>query len=208
MQVPLWVTISRLSRALVIGLLAQSALLSAQTASWTGQAQCQISVQGPGYSHQETHTWTMSGGTPTVQGAMRIYPGTWSVTGSGSLTRGQGTQTLNAQWTTNAKQAAPLAVLVRASDGKQIIKSWHAQLRSAGGVTGSQQVTIDGVAQKPAPISLEAFEWQFPAAGVVRVRTSLSASGLNSAPTNGAVGPMQPGGSKGQAVCSWHFSKG
>ena len=180
---------------------------SAAGASWSGQAQCQVTVQGPGYSHQETHTWTLSGGPPTQSGAMRIYAATWSVTGGGSLTRTQGTQTLQAQWTTNATLPnAPIAMFVRASDGRLIIKSWHAQLRSPGGVTGTQQVTINGVPQSPGTISLEAFEWQFPL--LQDAQTSTSVSGSSTTATNGAVGPMQLGGSQGTAACSWQFSQG
>jgi hypothetical protein len=172
---------------------------------WSGQAQCQITVQGPGYAHQETHSWTMNGGTPTTQGGMRIFAGTWSVSGQGSLTRTQGTQTLNAQWTTKGSASAPVAVFVRASDGRLILKSWHAQLRQAGGVSGTQQVTINGVAQRQVPMSLEAFEWSFPA--VDGVSSSRALSGSKSSPTTGSVGPMQPGGSKGTAVCTWNFAR-
>ncbi|MGC2195735.1 MAG: hypothetical protein WA628_13740 [Terriglobales bacterium] len=176
-------------------------------ATWSGGAQCQIDVQGPGYAHHETHTWMLSGAQPTRQGAMRVYAGTWSVSGQGSLQRTQGTQTLKAQWTTNASLSqAPVAVFVRASDRKLIIKSWHAQLRSPGGVTGSQQVSINGVVQSPeGVISLEAFEWAFPA--VEDVASSASISGSSTKATNGAVGPMQPGGSHGTAACTWQFLK-
>jgi hypothetical protein len=99
-------------------------------------------------------------GEPTPDGNFAI----WSVSGQGSPERSQGAQALRTQWTTNASSAnAPIAVFVRASDGKQVIKSWHAQLRSAGGVTGVQEVTINGVAQNPkSVISLEALEWTFP----------------------------------------------
>jgi hypothetical protein len=172
---------------------------------WSGQAQCKITVQGPGYSHQETHTWTMGGGAPTLQGAIHMFPATWSVSGQGSLQRTQGAQTLNAQWTTNASLPnAPIALFVRASDGKLVIKSGHAQLRAKGGVSGTQQVTINGVAQTPAPISLEAFEWGFPGAEVAG--TSKTIRGSQTVPTNGSVGPMQPGGSQGTAACTWSFA--
>jgi len=174
---------------------------------WSGSAKCQITVHGPGYSHRETHTWTLAGGSPTIRGAMRIYSGTWTVTGGGSLTRTQGAQTLTAQWTTNASLSnAPIAIFVRASDGRLIIKSWHSQLRVPRGVTGVQQVTINSVAQTPGAISVEAFEWQFPA--VDDVSTSKNLSRSSTAATNGAVGPMQPGGSQGTAACSWRFAYG
>jgi hypothetical protein len=175
---------------------------------WSGWAQCQITVQGPySYSHTETHTWTLTGGQPAIQGAMRIHPATWKVTGQGSFTKTQGAQTLTAQWTTNATQAnAPIALFVRASDGRLILKSWHAQLRVAGGVTGTQQQTLNEVAQPPTAISAEAFEWAFPATDGVSTSTRLS--GSNSIATNGSVGPMQPGGSQGTAACTWQFAAG
>lgn len=176
-------------------------------ATWSGGAQCQVDVQGPGYSHRETHTWALSGGQPTRQGAMRIYAGTWSVTGQGSLQRTQGTQTLTAHWTTNASLlSATFAIFARASDGWLIIKPWHAQLRSPGGVTGTQKVTINGVVQSPeGVISREAFEWGFPT--VDDAGSSTSISGTSTKVTTGSVGPMQPGGSQGTSACTWQFSR-
>jgi hypothetical protein len=35
--------------------------LSQETALWSGQAQCQLSVQSPGYVDQETQTWAITG---------------------------------------------------------------------------------------------------------------------------------------------------
>src|SRR5437762_13914943 len=73
---------------LILLLAAPTPLFSQATAvnrPWSGQAQCHITVQGPGYSHQETHTWQLGGGSPTVLGAMHIFPATWSVSGKVSL---------------------------------------------------------------------------------------------------------------------------
>src|ERR1051325_10699790 len=69
-------------------------LFAEDSTSWAGQAQCVITVQGAGYSHQETQTWTVLGGTPTIQGAFRVYPGTWSV--SGGVPRPPNTTSLEA----------------------------------------------------------------------------------------------------------------
>lgn len=174
---------------------------------WSGGAQCEIQVQGPGYTHHETHTWTLTGAPPSKQGAISVYPGTWSVMGQGSLQRTQGQQTLSAQWTTNASQSsATVGIFTRASDGKLIIKSFHAQLRTKGGVAGTQRVEIHGVVQSPqGVISLEAFEWPFPSVEDIASVTTISGSGTKA--TTGSVGPMQPGGSKGTATCTWHFAK-
>jgi hypothetical protein len=197
--------------AAISAVLALAAIAPGQTkpsiadGPWSGNAQCDISVQGPGYTHHETHTWTLTASQPMRQGAMRIYAGTWSVSGQGSLERAQGTQKLTAQWTTKASLPAPLAIFVRASDGKLLLKSWHAQLRSKGGVTGTQKQEINGVVQTPeGVISLEAFEWQFPL--IELSASSPNVSGSSNKPTNGSVGPMQPAGSQGTAACTWQFT--
>jgi hypothetical protein len=177
------------------------------SAGWSGWARCQVNVQGPGYSDQQTHTWTLTGGTPTVEGAFRVYPGTWSVVGSGSLQRSQGTQTLTAQWATNgAPMNGPIAVFVRASDGRMFIQARHAQLRAAGAIQGYQQVTIDGKQQTPGKVAVEAFEWAFP---LVEVSPSATTATGSSAPAvTGSVGPMQPAGSSATASCTWQFGQG
>src|SRR5690349_17696215 len=113
----------------------------APPASWSGWARCEITVQAPGYSGRQTHTWTLSGGAPTVQGAFQVYAGTWDVVGGGSLSRTQANQTLTAQWATNVSGvSAPIAVFVRASDNRMFIQSRHAQLRQAAAVRGYQQL--------------------------------------------------------------------
>src|SRR5687768_2583826 len=74
---------------------------SAQTPApppWAGWARCQVDVVGPGYSDRRTHTWTLTGGAPRLEGAFRIFPASWSVVGSGSIDRGQGGNTLTARW--------------------------------------------------------------------------------------------------------------
>ncbi len=196
-------------------------LLDAQGTSsplvgWSGWARCDVTVQGPGgYSDQQTHTWVMSVGTPVVQGAFRIYQATWSVAGGGGFSRTQGTQTLDAQWATAAQSmSGPIAVYVRASDGRMLIESRHAQLRAARAIQGYQQLTVDGKAKPPATIASEAFEWAFPAiqisrtAGTTPGTTILTANGSSTRATTGSVGFMQPAGSQGTASCTWQFGQG
>jgi hypothetical protein len=172
--------------------------------NWNGWARCQIVVSGPGYSDQQSHSWTLTGAPATTQGAMRIYPATWTDVGSGSLQRTQGSQSLDAKWTTSAQGlSAPIAVVVRASDGRLLIKSSHAQLHPRGAVTGTQQVTIDGKMQPPGTISLEAFEWSFPV--IEDVATITRTSGTSTSPATGKVGPMQPANARGTVTCAWQF---
>ena len=174
---------------------------------WSGWARCDVNVQGRGYTDQQTHTWVMGGGAPTVQGAFYVYPATWSAAGGGGLQRSQGSQSLSAQWATNVtSMSAPIAVFVRASDGRMLIQSRHAQLRGRDAIQGYQQQTIAGKAQRPAAISLEAFEWAFPLITVPPKATSVSSS--QSQATNGSVGVMQPAGSQGTASCTWQFGQG
>jgi hypothetical protein len=191
---------------LVCGILSSPA--SAQTGptqGWTGWARCQIDVQGPGYTHQEIHTWTLAGGVPTVEGAFRVYPGAWSVVGGGSLQKSQGSQSLMAQWATNAQGvSAPIAVSVR--NGRMFIQAWHAQLRSQGGVAGYQQIIDDTGAKPPGQLSAEAFEWAFPVVNGATTATTMS--GSNAPGVNGPVGLMQPAGSFSTASCTWEFGKG
>jgi hypothetical protein len=168
-------------------------------------------VAGPGYTDQQTHTWTITGSTPTVQGAFGVYPGTWSVVGGGSLQRTQGNQTLMAQWATNTpNMSAPIAVFVRASDKRMFIQARHAQLRGAGGIQGHQQVTIDGKPQPPGTIAAETFEWAFPDVTVSRPTptSNLIANGSSTPVVNGKVGLMQPAASHATASCTWQFSQG
>ena len=183
---------------------------------WSGWAQCDVTVRGPGgYSDQQTHTWIMSGGAPAVQGAFRIYPATWSAAGGGGFSRAQGTQTLDAQWATTVQSmSGPIAVYVRASDGRMLIESRHTQLRAPRAIQGYQQLTVDGKAKPPATIASEAFEWAFPPIQISRTSgptpgtTILTANGSSTRATTGSVGFMQPAGSQGTAACTWQFGQG
>ena len=186
--------------------------LAQQGAAWAGWARCEVRVQGPGYNDQQTHTWTITGGAPAVQGAFQIYTGTWAVVGGGSLSRSQGTQTLMAQWATNGPGvSAPIAVFVRASDNRMFIQARHAQMRSNSAIQGYQQVTIAGRPQTPARIDAAAFEWAFPVIAVsapVAPDRNATAAGSSTSPVNGSVGLMQPAGSQGTASCTWQFGQG
>jgi hypothetical protein len=184
---------------------------SASQGPWGGWARCEINVSGQGYSDHQTHTWTISSSTSTVSGAFRVYPATWSVAGGGSVQRSQGNQSSVVQWATSAQNlSAPLAVFVRASDGRMFIQARHTQTRAPGAVSGYQQVTIDGKPQKPGPISSEAFEWAFPVVEVSRPKPSdpATANGSSTPLVNGKVGYMQPAGTQATASCTWQFGQG
>jgi hypothetical protein len=200
-----------LSWMLLILVSSAAAQQSTPQPPWSGWARCEINVSGQGYSDKQTHTWTISSSASALIGAFRVYPATWSVAGSGSLQHTQGSQTLAAQWATNAQSmTAPLAVFVRASDGRMFIQARHSQTRAAGSVTGYQQLTIDGKPQKPGTISAEAFEWAFPVVEVSRPKPGdpLVANGSSTPLVNGKVGFMQPAGTQATASCTWQFGQG
>jgi hypothetical protein len=189
-------------------LLTSTAARAADATTWVGSIRCEIDIEGPGYSDQQTHTWTLTGGTPTTQGAIALHPATWSVTGQGWFERIQGPQTSSGRWTTNvpAMPNAPISVFVRASDGRLIIKSGHAQLRATGKVTGTQQTIVAGKVQWSGALAFDAYEFAIPV--IEDAATATQLSGSDSSETSGSLGPMQPGGSRVKVTCVWELGKG
>jgi hypothetical protein len=183
---------------------ASLALAQASQDTWTGQAQCQLTVQSPTYVYQEVQTWAITG--PPDSNLNTVYPATWSVTGQGGRQDSSGAQIVRAQWQTAVPPMnAPLRIFVN-SGNQLIIKSYHAQLRMDGAAIGSRQVMAAGVAQNPTSVSFAEFEWQFPRVEVEATRTDVA--GTSSSPVNSGVGPLQPPGTSATATCQWHFSKG
>jgi hypothetical protein len=171
---------------------------------WTGWAQCQITIQGPGYSHGETHVWKVAG-EPTRQGNMEISPMTWTVTGNGSLQRVSGPTTVSAQWTVNG-------TLQNVTSGATLhldritIHRWtnHGPARSA--LTGTEVTTTNGAARSRVVV-LDVQQWAFP--GVETGTTGTRATGSNTVPFDGLRGPMNPpSGAIGTAACTWDFARG
>ncbi|MGZ6639866.1 MAG: hypothetical protein ACXVII_44530 [Solirubrobacteraceae bacterium] len=118
----------------------------------------------------------------------------------------QGDQTRSITWTVNAAAAGQFQFVVRAPDHKLVVGQANAQLRVPNGITGTQQLTIGGVAQTPGPVGLEAFETQLPP--VVTRRTNRIVSGSTPpTPVNGSVAPFQPAGATATKRCTWKFTK-
>ncbi len=149
---------------------------------------------GPGYQHSETQSWQLSGPT-SVRGSFQLVPAHWTDTGSGSSQETQGNQTRDITWTVKAAAAGRFQFVVRASDSKLLIGQANAQLRVANGITGMQRLTIDGVAQTPRPVGLEAFETQLPP--IVTGRASRSVSGSTRPHTGDRVGRAVSAGCRG-----------
>jgi hypothetical protein len=188
--------------AVVLALLATSAFAQSN-ALWSGSAQCKLTMQSDGYAHQEVQSWTIASGSQfTQQGGMQVYPATWTITGQGNAQRPQGPQVVATQWNSNVPGiSAPIAVFIRASDNRLIIKSWHSQLTAPGAITGVRQL-----AGAQTNLTLTATEWSFPVIEDASTSTSVSGSGTMVVP--GSLMPMQFASASGTANCSWQFSKG
>ena len=178
-------------------------------ATWSGQVQCQLDDQDQYYSRHEVQTWMITGANPTIQGAMHLYPASWSATGQGALQRTQGEQIRNLQWTTNVPATqATIVVFVRASDNRLIIKPWHSQMSVDNAVIGTRQVFVNGVAQQPSGFSHTAWEWQFPRIEDFPTNSSVSGSSQSQADAGDAELLHHYGGMPPSARCQWQFTKG
>ncbi len=176
---------------------------AAASNGWSGSASCKITVTGPGYQHSETQKWQVSGPT-SLRGSFQLVASRWTDTGSGSSQATAGNQTRTITWTVNAAAAGRFQFFVRASDSKLVIGQSNAQLRVRNGITGTQQLTIGGVAQAPGAVGLEAFETQLPP--IVARATSVIVSGsMRPTRVHGAFGPFQPATAVVTKSCSLRF---
>jgi hypothetical protein len=172
--------------------------------AWSGHVSCQVDVRSDGYAHQETQTWTLTGGPPTSQG-IQSYPATWSTTGQGAARQTQGTQVVSVSWQTNvAPTNTSIAIFVRASDHRLTFKSMHAQISAAGGHRGTRQVSGGGATAAPSSVQYPAYEWPLPV-----IEDSPLATRVNGSGTTVISGGMLPGhAASGSALanCAWGFS--
>ncbi len=186
------------TRLLVCMILACTVLPAfCQNATWTGQVQCQLSVQANGYTHQETQTWKLTGAAPTMSGTIDVYPAEWSSSGQGALQQ----PTRTAQWTVNVQpMSAPIAIFIRSSDNRLVIKSYHSLLYWPSGVTGAQVLPTPGTLLYPTN------EWTLPV--IEDSPTSLNVSGSATIAISPTLLPLQTSSSPGgTANCSWQISK-
>jgi hypothetical protein len=177
-----------------------------QDSIWTGQVQCQLSVQANGVTHRETQTWKLTGAAPTMSGAIAVYQAVWSVSGDGTVQRTVNAQVVSGLWkTTVAPTNTNLAFFVRASDNRLVIKSYHAQLYAPAAIVGTQQLAVPGAAPTQRTVQNAAYEWQLPV--IEDSATSTSVSGSGSVTVSGNVVSLQAT-PNGTANCTWQFNKG
>lgn len=174
---------------------------------WSGSVQCVLDVQLTTYTRQETQTWTLTGDAPTSDGDFRIYNATWTVTGQGSLKKAQGQHLITTTWTVNVP-ATPvkLAVFVRASDQKLIVRQWSSPAQVPGAVVGTKRVTVNGQTGPATQVTAPASEWSFQWIDEDKDQTTLDGSKT----TNAEALPADFffSGAPTNATCTWQFTKG
>lgn len=191
-----------LSLAIATGASAQT---SPVAQSWSGWAQCQITIQAPGYSHSETHLWTTTA-AGTKRANQEFYPTTWTVTGSGSLNRVSGPTRVSAQWQVNGT-LSNIEIGTTLHLDRITIQRWTGHGPARGALTGSETRTTNGNGLS-RHVVLDVQQWAFPT--IATGTTSTRATGSNTLPFDGARGPMAPGGvgAMGSAACTWDFARG
>ena len=187
----------------------QPALAQTGPTSWAGQITCQLDDQDATYSRHEIQTWKLIGGPPDPQPGIPHYPAIWSASGQGALQRVRGNETVNMQWTTSVPSAnAMIAIFVRASDQKLIIKTWHGQLTVPNAVNGTKQVTQNGVTEPPSSFSHAAWEWSFPHIEVDASGSVVTGSTTSQADAGSAELVHHFGGVPPNTTCQWQLASG
>ncbi len=173
-------------------------------AIWSGRVQCTLSLQFPGYSHQETQTWELTGEAPKMAG-MAVYPATWTVSGSGAGQRTVNGQFISSVWKLGAApMSASMAMFVRANH-RLVIKAYHAQLYSPKSTAIARQVSLPGASPTQSTVLNATDEWIMPV--IEDADTAADISGTGTIPVGATSIPERPGGSNQVANCTWRFTR-
>jgi hypothetical protein len=187
-----------------------AAVCLAQTPSpadgpWSGQVQCVLSVRGPDYTDDQTHTWRLTGEPPKTVGMFRQWPAIWSVQGNGRRQlstppispRKELPGSPSESWkTTVPETSAPISVW-EPSKGRIRFGSQHGLLNINGGITG--------VASTGAAINAPFQEWEFPVVEDDATLTTISGTRTRSVPGRAW---RQPTGVLTTETCTWNYTKG
>jgi hypothetical protein len=182
---------------------------------WSGRAQCVLSVRGPNYQDEQTHTWTITGDSPGYSGAFRVWPATWTVTGSGSRTTTSGGVVVSGEnWTTTVSNPnAALSIWeLPGGSGRIRIGSQHTPLVAINAIKGQtvKAITAPGgsypvLAAQGTQFNGNVGEVQFPAVEGDGWSEGLSDSvGPRLVPGSGW---QQPNMLLSTETCTWSFSR-
>jgi len=162
---------------------------------WSGWAQCdvvaQFNGQGSTSLNQQTHTWMLTGATPTAGTDIKVYPATWTVTGGGSSQRDQGAgRTVSDKWVT-AGRSMPDTItdLPAGSQSWLIAPYWDTpDGRAIDASTGLRvTATIAPWTSTPGPAPAGIKVQAFPNSDVIKNTCSVSIA-VTWAPVPGATG--------------------
>lgn len=188
-------------------LLASVGLMVAHPAgAWNGWAQCQVDTIGTNYFDRQTHTWVLAGTAPAMQGGFAIHAATWSAVGAGAIQRTPRSQPSQAEWTTSVSGVgAPLAISIRPSDTRIVVRPWHDRLGVNRGIQGLERLVMPASADAGAstPLVFQAWESTFP---TIERSAGSVISGSSTLATNGTTSPMPPAGATRTSSCSWEFA--
>ncbi len=186
----------------LIGVFAQPGFAQSHLSDhWSGSIQCQLDVEQQGYSRHESQTWSLTGSELPPNGDYHIYGANWTYTGRGATQKAVGSRTIIAQWLINVPPTeAPLALFVR--NGKFLIRLAHSRKTLYNAVTGTKQISVNGVPQLPSPISSPVDEWPLP---WIETTPGPSVNGTLTIETAGIGGdlPSYPV----PAICAYQFAK-
>jgi hypothetical protein len=209
--------LTRWLRRFALGLLiaSQVAQLHAQGGlaadGWSGQVQCELRVQTPGYQDVQTQTWVLSGSAPIARNNFRDYPATWTVSGNGSRTPlpgvpggGGSTDT----WTRSGTDAnAYLTIFEPVGTRNLRIAPGQIPVRASAGLAVTTEVRVPGGATTPISSSTaDADEWRFPYLDAVPNGGTMS--GSRTQVRAALVGWRQPAGAPVTETCAWSFTQG
>jgi ELWxxDGT repeat protein len=202
-----WLTAAALGVAAGTHALPMRAQPTPADGPWSGTIQCVLDVQTGAYQRQETQTWTLLADAPTPSGDFRIYKAIWTATGNGSLKKSQGQQLISTTWSVNVP-ATPvqLAIFVRASDQKLIVRQWSAPKQVPGGIAGTKQITANGQPGPTSPVTAAASEWSFLWIDAVKENATITGSKT----TNVEALPADfffSGAPVSSATCTWRLTK-
>jgi hypothetical protein len=183
---------------------------------WTGSLTCQLNDQEQGaYQRQEIQTWTLTGAPRDPSQGMPVYPATWTAQAQGQLLRQQGTQATSIQWMASVPgqggQAPPvgLAITIRASDGRLMIKQWTVNQTAPNAISGRRQLFVNGVPQgQPITFSRALQQWQFPLIEANPTDDPVTGSAQIQADAGSAELVHRYGALPPTATCQWRFTKG
>ncbi len=168
---------------------------------WSGSIQCQLDVEQEGYSRHEVQSWTLTGGELPPNGDAHYYGANWTATGRGALQKAQGSRTTIAQWAVSVPpMEAPLALFAR--NGKLHIRLSHSRKTLYNAVTGTRQISVNGVPQQRGPFTFMVEEWPLP---WIDTTPGVNLSGTLTIQTAGIGGELP--GAPVPAACQYQFTK-